>query len=167
MCKIQLGHVHLKVRDLERSIDFYTRFLGLTLNERVKDRYAFLSFGSRHHDLALEYMGKGASLPSATGAGLYILAFEVHDQEAFLAAYSTLKTAGVETALVDHLISWAVDFNDPDGNGVEIYWDTRREPGGQPLWHGRNVVLPAHRVAHCLDHTRQDHEGTQAQAENT
>jgi catechol 2,3-dioxygenase len=152
---MQLGHVHLKVRDLERSIDFYTHFLGLKLNERVKDQYAFLSFGSRHHDLALQSVGKSASLPASTCAGLYILAFEVPDQETLLAAYTALETAGIETVLVDHLISWAMDFSDPDGNGIEIYWDTRHEPGGQSLWHGRNLVLPAHRLSHCLDNAHQ------------
>ena len=95
MCNTQLGHVHLKVRDLERSIDFYMRFLRLQLNERVGDQYAFLSFGNRHHDLALQCVGKTAPMPASTCAGLYHLAFEVPDRSTFIAAYTALETAGI------------------------------------------------------------------------
>ncbi|MCL5995994.1 MAG: VOC family protein, partial [Chloroflexi bacterium] len=79
--------------------------------------------------------------PPAHATGLYHVAFEVPDRRSFAEAYCHLMEAGVEVALVDHLISWAMYFNDPDGNGLEIYWDTRHEPGGQLLWRGRNVPL--------------------------
>lgn len=52
---------------------------------------------------------------------------------------------------MDHLISWAIYFDDPDGNGLEIYWDTRNEPGGEKLWHGVNVPLPAEKLLAVLD----------------
>jgi catechol 2,3-dioxygenase len=147
MCKTRLGHAHLKVRDLERSVDFYTRCLGLKVVERVGDQYAFLGNGDRHHELALQCVGSRAQQPASICTGLYHIAFEVPDRQSFVDAYNILTSEGVETALVDHLISWAVDFIDPDGNGVEIYWDTRREPQGQALWRGRNITLPTQRLA--------------------
>jgi catechol 2,3-dioxygenase len=160
MCKTRLGHVHLKVRDLERSIDFYMRFLGLKLNERMGDQYAFLSNDSKHHEIALQCVGKAAPIPASTCTGLYHLAFEVPDQKSFAAAYAALETAGIKTILVDHLISWAIDFTDPDGTGIEIYWDTRAEPGGQALWRGRNLSLLAQRLSPCQDGSHIDHTAT-------
>ncbi|HYX50101.1 MAG TPA: hypothetical protein VE843_10190, partial [Ktedonobacteraceae bacterium] len=53
----------------------------------------------------------------------------------------TLRAAGITVSAVDHYISWAMYFDDPDGNGLEIYWDTRNEPGGRALWHGDNAAI--------------------------
>lgn len=137
----KIGHAHLKVRDLTRSIDFYTRYLGLHETERVGNHYAFLTTGSYHHDIALQQVGANAPQPPAHGTGLYHVAFEVPDKRAFAEVYKTLTEAGIPVATVDHLISWAMYFDDPDGNGLEIYWDTRNEPGGRQLWYGENVEL--------------------------
>jgi catechol 2,3-dioxygenase len=145
-----LGHAHLKVRDLDRAIAFYTRFLGLRLVERVGESYAFLSGGALHHEVALQNVGPDAPAPAAHGTGLYHIAFEVPDQRALALAYRALSAAGVRVGPVDHLISWAIYFDDPDGNGVEIYWDTRHLPGGAPLWQGRNVPLPAAKLLAVL-----------------
>lgn len=138
----RIGHAHLKVRDLDRAIDFYTRFLGMRLRERVGDTYAFLSGSDLHHELALQNVGPSAPAPPPAGTGLYHVAFEVPNREQFVAAYHALTSAGVPVATVDHFISWAMYFDDPDGNGLEIYWDTRAEPAGHELWHGKNQPIP-------------------------
>jgi catechol 2,3-dioxygenase len=137
----KIGHAHLKVRDLRRSIDFYTRFLALHVTEQVEDAYVFLTGGSFHHEIALQNVGPDAPHPPAQGTGLYHVAFEVPDKRSFARAYRTLTEAGVQVAVIDHYISWAMYFNDPDGNGLEIYWDTRNEPGGRQLWRGENIPL--------------------------
>lgn len=138
----KLGHAHLKVRDLQRSIDFYGRFFDLKVVEQVGEHYAFLSGGAVHHEIALQQVGPGAPAPPPHGVGLYHVAFEVPDRRAFAVAYRSLTGAGLPVATVDHRISWAMYFDDPDGNGLEIYWDTRQEPGGRRLWHGENLPLP-------------------------
>ncbi|NJK78739.1 MAG: biphenyl-2,3-diol 1,2-dioxygenase [Chloroflexaceae bacterium] len=142
----KIGHAHLKVRDLDRAIAFYTRFLKLHVVERVGDYYAFLTGGSMHHDIALQNVGPDAPQPYPQGTGLYHVAFEVPDRAALAAAYRELTEARIDVGPVDHLISWAIYFNDPDGNGLELYWDTRTEPGGEHLWHGRNLPLPPEKL---------------------
>lgn len=137
----KIGHAHLKVRSLDRAIDFYTRYLGLHLTERVGDNYAFLTTGTYHHEIALQQVGPNAPQPPAHATGLYHVAFEVPDKHAFASAYKTLTESGISVASVDHFISWAMYFDDPDGNGLEIYWNTRNEPGGRQLWHGENAPL--------------------------
>jgi catechol 2,3-dioxygenase len=141
MYATKIGHAHLKVRNLERSVDFYTRYLGLHLTEQVGQAYVFLTTGSYHHELALQQVGPDAPQPASSSVGLYHVAFEVPDKRAFAEAYRTLRDAGIAVAPVDHLISWAIYFDDPDGNGLEIYCDTRNEPGGRALWYGENVPL--------------------------
>lgn len=133
-----IGHAHIKVRDLDRAIAFYTRFLGMRLRERIGDNYAFLSGSDLHHELALQNVGPNAPHPHPAGTGLYHVAFEVPTRKQFIAAYRALRVGGVPVATVDHYISWAMYFDDPDGNGLEIYWDTRGQPGGRDLWHGEN-----------------------------
>jgi len=146
----KIGHAHLKVRDLQRSVDFYTRFLGLHVTEQVDNAYVFLTGGAFHHEIALQNVGSNAPHPPAHGTGLYHVAFEVPDKRSFVAAYRTLTAAGISVATVDHYISWAMYFDDPDGNGLEIYWDTRDEPGGRQLWRGENAPLPEETILAAL-----------------
>lgn len=148
--KTKIGHAHLKVRDLEGAIDFYTRFLGMHPVERVGDAYAFLTGGDVHHEIALQNVGRDAPRPPANGTGLYHVAFEVPDRESFARAYTTLTEAGIQVATVDHLISWAMYFCDPDGNGLEIYWDTRNQAGGEKLWRGINLSLEPDKILQAL-----------------
>lgn len=120
-----IGHVHLKVTDLDRAVAFYSEFAGLEMTERVGDRFAFLSAGEKHHDLALQQVDSGACVPREDGVGLYHVAFELHDRATLHAAYQALSAAGHPVSPVDHGISEAIYFRDPDGNGVELYVDTR------------------------------------------
>ena len=141
MYKTRIGHVHLKVRNLDSSIEFYTRALSLHVTERVGDHYAFLSGGTSHHELALQSIGAEARDAHPDSVGLYHAAFEVPDHHAFASVYRNLKEMDVEVSTVNHRISWALYFHDPDGNGLEIYWDTRREKGGAELWRGYSSFL--------------------------
>ncbi len=150
MYTTRIGHVHLKVRDLDRAVAFYTRFLNLRETERVGEQYAFLTGGTLHHEVALQYVGSAAPTPPARSTGLYHTAFEVPSVRAFAEAYLALTQEGVPVGTVDHRISWAMYFDDPDGNGLEIYWDTRDEPGGMDLWLGSNRPLSAETILRAL-----------------
>jgi catechol 2,3-dioxygenase len=130
-----LGHVHLKVRDVERSVEFYTAVLDLDVNDRYGG-FAFLSFGEHHHDVALQGLGPDAPGPSQ-GVGLYHAAFEVDSRDALQQVYERLRERGVDATPVDHGISEALYFADPDGNGLEIYRDTRAERD-RTEWGGMN-----------------------------
>jgi catechol 2,3-dioxygenase len=120
---------------VDRAVEFYRDVLGLDVTERA-GRFAFLSFGDHHHDLALQEVGTDAEGPRA-GVGLYHAAFEVPDAEALEATYRRLRERGVEVSPVDHRISKALYFDDPDGNGLEVYLDTRAE-NDREEWRGEN-----------------------------
>jgi catechol 2,3-dioxygenase len=141
-----IGHAHLKVRDLDRAVAFYERFLNLHVTERVGDLYVFMTGGDLHHELALQRVAADAPAPVPHGVGLYHVAFEVPDKRAFAEAFQALREADVSVGAVDHFISWAMYFDDPDGNGLEIYCDTRHAPGGKPLWRGENADLTPEQV---------------------
>lgn len=138
---VKLGHVHIKVRDLEEAEAFYTHFFGLKVTERVGSSYSFLSAGEAHHDIALQQVGQDAPLPQRHAVGLFHTAFEVPSKEAFARTYYALKQAGVPVAATDHRISWAMYLSDPSGNGVEIYCDTRAESDNSDVWEGLDRPL--------------------------
>ena len=131
----QLGHVHLVVSDLDRAVEFYTEFLDLSVTERQAN-YVFLSTGERHHDLALQARPE-ASSPPPNSRGLYHVAFELDTPAALRACYESLQERETEAQPVDHGISKSLYFDDPDGNGVELYIDTRDDNGEQ--WNGENT----------------------------
>ena len=79
--------------------------------------------------------------PAVPAQAVRAVAFEVPDKRSFALAYRALFEAGIPVVAVDHYISWAMYFDDPDGNGLEIYWDTRTQPGGRQLWHGDNAPI--------------------------
>lgn len=150
MYTMKIGHAHLKVRDLQRSIAFYERYLKLHVTENVEDHYVFMTGGSFHHEIALQRVAEDAAAPDPHGVGLYHVAFEVPSARDFAEAYQALVDGGVRVATVDHYISWAMYFDDPDGNGLEVYWDTRNEPDGRKLWHGDNQPLPSEKILMAL-----------------
>ncbi|WP_254864224.1 VOC family protein [Halovivax gelatinilyticus] len=130
-----VGHVHLKVSDLEAASEFYTEVLGLSVTES-HGRFRFLSWGERHHDVALQEVRPDAPGPN-DGVGLYHAAMEVPDGASLAAVYERVRARGVDVSAVDHGISKAIYFSDPAGNGLEIYLDTREE-NDQPHWSGTN-----------------------------
>ena len=144
--QLRLGHLLLKVRNLERSVAFYSRFLGLRLVERTGNTYAFLSSGDSHHDITLQNVGPNAPIPPSHSAGLGNVAFHVPDPQSFARAYKGLRDASIPVSLVDHQIAWGITFTDPDGNGIEIYCDMRHLPGHSNLWQGRDLPLDPEKV---------------------
>lgn len=121
----ELGHVHLKVTDLERSVKFYTDVLELAETEH-RNKYVFLSWGQHHHDIALQEV-YGSS--DSTGPGLYHVAVEVPERSDLDTLYNRATNWTDEVSAVDHGISESLYFSDPDGNGIEVYVDTRDEKG--------------------------------------
>lgn len=133
---ITLGHVHLKVTDLEESVEFYEDVLELSVQER-EDRFVFLSWGQRHHDVALQEVHGSAD---STGPGLYHLAVEVPDRSALESLYDRVTEWTNDVSPVDHGISESLYFSDPDGIGIEVYVDTR-EVKDLSTWNGRSRRL--------------------------
>ncbi len=146
----RLGYVTLRVRNLERSMLFYQRFLGLRLVERVGRAYVFLSGSGRHHDLALLHVGTDALDQPAGTIGVLEIAFEVPDQEAFAQVYRKLDEARLPVKAIDRLIAWELRFSDPDGNRVVVYCDNRDLPGASDLWQGRDLPLPRGKIFSAL-----------------
>ena len=140
---LRLGHVHLKVRNLNRSVPFYTRMLGLRLTEWT-GRYVFLATRDEHHSLALEEVGAWTVNPSRRAVGVAHVAFEVPDREAFAAMRKKLSDSKLPYISRNNGISWAIRFKDPDGNEIEIYVDRRHSAGGTELWGGRWRPLDEH-----------------------
>ncbi len=125
MVVIALGHAVLRVRDLERSLEFYRDTLGLKEVGRYGNRMVFLSCGENHHDLGLQQIGKGAPDPDPAAVGLYHLAFKVGDDLRDLVEMKKrLETAGVRIlGASDHTVSKSLYVMDPDGIEIELYTD--------------------------------------------
>ena len=120
-----VGHVHLKVSDLERAIAFYRDLLGFELTQRYGTQAAFLGAGGYHHHLGLNtWESKGGKAPAQGATGLYHAAFLYPDRASLGAVLQRVINAGVPIdGAADHGVSEAIYFRDPDGNGVEIYRD--------------------------------------------
>lgn len=131
---IRLGHTHLKVRNTAISERFYADVFGLKAVEHVGDSFVFMSFGEAHHDLALQSVGADAPPPKHGQVGLYHVAFEVDSPADLTRVVAAVRSKGLRPALVDHGISWAAYFNDPDGNGLEAFLDRRGRSRGE--WAG-------------------------------
>ena len=132
-----IGHVHLKVSDLKISEKFYTKILGFGVSERVSN-YIFLTLGKKHHDLALQEI-IDAEKPTENTIGLYHLAIEARNMKDLAKLYFKLKNNGIETGHIDHGISKTLYFSDPDGNGIEVYVDTRNI---RKKWKGLSSIIP-------------------------
>ncbi len=125
----RIGHVHLKVADLERAIAFYEHVIGLTVTQRYGDQAAFLAAGAYHHHLGLNtWHSRSGPRPAADATGLYHSAFLYPDRAALARAVKQVVEAGVPIeGAADHGVSEAVYLSDPDGNGIELYRDRQPE----------------------------------------
>lgn len=120
-----MGHVHLKVADLDRALAFYHGVLGFDITQRMGNSAAFLSAGGYHHHIGLNtWESKGGSAPPIGTTGLYHLAIVYPTQAELGDALERLLRAGIPLdGAADHGVSEALYLRDPDGNGVELYWD--------------------------------------------
>lgn len=136
--EVKIGHVHLRVSDLERSLNFYCGVLGFALMQRFGSQAAFISAGGYHHHIGLNTWESLNGPPPAPGTtGLYHVAILYPKRTDLADAYRRLQDAGIELdGAADHGVSEALYLHDPDQNGVELYIDRPREswplsPDGQ------------------------------------
>ena len=125
----RIGHVHLKVSNLERALQFYHGVLGFEIIQRLGDEAAFISAGGYHHHIGLNtWQSKGASAPPQYSTGLFHTAIVYPTRKDWAQILKRLLDNGIKlTGAADHGVSEALYLNDPDENGVELYWDRPRE----------------------------------------
>lgn len=121
----RIGHVHLKVSDLQRALDFYCGVLGFELTQRFGAQAAFVSAGGYHHHIGLNtWESRGGAPPPPGTTGLYHVAIVYPSRRDLSLALERLVQAGVPLeGAADHGVSEALYLRDPDGNGLELYWD--------------------------------------------
>jgi catechol 2,3-dioxygenase len=121
----RIGHVHLKVADLERALGFYCGVLGFELTQRYGDQAAFVSAGGYHHHIGLNtWESKGGAPPAPGTTGLFHTAILYPTRAALADALHRVREAGIALdGASDHGVSEALYLRDPDQNGVELYWD--------------------------------------------
>jgi catechol 2,3-dioxygenase len=126
---VDIGHVHLKVADLDRAIGFYRDLLGFDLTQRMGDQAAFLSAGGYHHHIGLNtWESQGGSPPPRGTTGLYHVAIRYPSRAALADALKRLVENQVPiSGASDHGVSEAIYLSDPDGNGIELYRDRPKE----------------------------------------
>jgi catechol 2,3-dioxygenase len=126
---VGIGHVHLKVADLDRALAFYQGVLGFGLTQRYGPGAAFLAAGDYHHHIGLNtWESLGGAPPPPGTTGLYHLAIRYPTRAALADALRRVTAAGVRLdGASDHGVSEALYLRDPDGNGVELYWDRPKE----------------------------------------
>lgn len=126
---VKIGHVHLKVADLDRALKFYCGVLGFELTQRYGTEAAFISAGGYHHHIGLNtWESRGGSPPPAGATGLFHLAVLYPTRAALADALRRLIEAGVALdGASDHGVSEALYLRDPDANGVELYWDRPKD----------------------------------------
>jgi catechol 2,3-dioxygenase len=127
--RVDVGHVHLKVSDLDRAIGFYRDVLGFELQQRLGDQAAFLSAGGYHHHIGLNtWESGGAQPPPRRSTGLYHVAFRYPDRRTLADALRRVLDAGIPLeGASDHGVSEAIYLRDYDDNGIELYRDRPRE----------------------------------------
>ncbi len=143
--RVDIGHVHLKVADIERSLDFYCGVLGFELKQRMGDQAAFISAGGYHHHIGLNtWESRGASPPPRGHTGLFHTAIRYPDRRTLADALRRLVDAEIPLeGASDHGVSEALYLRDPDGNGVELYRDRPIEDWPRPNA-GEGVAMFSH-----------------------
>lgn len=139
---VRIGHVHLKVADLERALGFYHDVLGFELTQRHGRQAAFLSAGGYHHHIGLNtWESRGGSPPHPGATGLYHLAILYPTRAELADALRRLIKAGIPLeGASDHGVSEALYLRDPEGNGVELYWDRPPEEWPRTAAGGLNMI---------------------------
>jgi catechol 2,3-dioxygenase len=142
----RIGHVHLKVANLERALGFYCGVLGFEVTQRYGDQAAFISAGGYHHHIGLNtWESRGGSPPPRGSTGLYHTAIVYPTRASLADALRRLQAAGISlTGASDHGVSEALYLNDIDGNGVELYWD--RNPADWPRDANGNLAMFTQRL---------------------
>lgn len=130
--KTRIGHVHLKVSDLDQALTFYRDLLGFEITMMYGDQAAFISAGGYHHHIGLNtWHSKGAPPASRDGVGLYHVAIVYPERKDLAAVLKRLKETGHRIdGASDHGVSEAIYLRDPDNNGIELYWDRPEEEWG-------------------------------------
>src|ERR1700744_1543728 len=143
---VRIGHVHLKVADLERSLKFYRDVLGFEVTQGYGQDAAFISAGGYHHHLGLNpWESKDGSPPAPGTTGLFHLAILYPTRAALADALRRLIAAGIGLdGASDHGVSEALYLRDPDGNGVELYWD--RPQSAWPVTPDGKLSMFTHRL---------------------
>src|SRR5436853_7413864 len=146
--RVDIGHVHLKVSDLDRAIGFYRDVLGFEVQHRYGDQAAFLSAGGYHHHIGLNtWESLGGSPPPRGTTGLYHVAIRYPDRKTLAQAVKQVVAAGVPlSGASDHGVSEAIYLRDPDENGIELYRDRPQEqwprtPEGEIAMYSRPLDL--------------------------
>lgn len=123
--RVRIGHVHLKVSDIDTALGFYCGVLGFELKQRYGDDAAFIAAGGYHHHIGLNtWKSRGGNPPPPGSTGLFHLAILYPTRAALGDAYRRLLKAGISPdGASDHGVSQALYLDDPDGNGLELYWD--------------------------------------------
>src|SRR5215831_11809109 len=127
--RVDIGHVHLKVANLDRALAFYSGVLGFELTTRMGSQAAFLSAGGYHHHIGLNtWESQGGAPPPPGTTGLYHVAIVYPTRAELADALRRLMKAGIALdGASDHGVSEALYLRDPDGNGMELYWDRPKE----------------------------------------
>ena len=125
----RIGHVHLKVSNLDKALEFYRNILGFEVTERIGEQAVFLSAGGYHHHIGLNtWHSEGGGNVSKSGVGLFHAAILYNTREDLAVITRRLLEKNYPlTGAADHGVSEAIYLDDPDGNGIELYWDKPRE----------------------------------------
>jgi catechol 2,3-dioxygenase len=140
----RIGHIHLKVSNLEKALKFYRDLLGFEVTERIGDQAVFLSAGGYHHHIGLNtWQSKDAPRAPRSGVGLFHAAILYPERKDLAVIYKRLLDHNYPlSGAADHGVSEALYLDDPDGNGIELYWDKPREIW--PLSEDGEIIMYTH-----------------------
>ncbi len=134
--RVDIGHVHLKVSDIDRALGFYAGVLGFEVKTRLGDQAAFIAAGDYHHHIGLNtWESKGAPPPPRNSTGLFHTAIRYPDRKTLADAVRRVLDAGIPlSGASDHGVSEAIYLRDPDDNGVELYCDRPRDEWPEQMY---------------------------------